>query len=75
MNVAFAMVRQLIPTEPPDRKMSKIEILKLATSYIQHLKCHCIAGKLTIYTKQNVLHNPFYPPPPSIIPPPPKWRP
>jgi hypothetical protein len=34
---AFALLRSLIPTEPPDRKLSKIETLRLATSYIQHL--------------------------------------
>ena len=27
----------MIPTEPVDRKLSKIEVLRLATSYIQHL--------------------------------------
>ena len=27
----------MIPTDPVDRKLSKIEVLRLATSYIQHL--------------------------------------
>jgi hypothetical protein len=31
------MLRSLIPTEPNNRKLSKIEILRLASSYINHL--------------------------------------
>ena len=37
VNGAFAHLRGLIPTEPVDRKLSKIETLRLATSYIEHL--------------------------------------
>lgn len=37
VNVAFSTLRTLIPTEPRDRKLSKIETLRLATSYIVHL--------------------------------------
>ncbi|RWS05225.1 uncharacterized protein B4U79_02101, partial [Dinothrombium tinctorium] len=37
VNHAFALLRKLIPTEPCDRKLSKIETLRLATSYINHL--------------------------------------
>merc|ERR1712013_246129 len=37
VNSAFNTLRELIPTEPLDRKLSKIETLRLATSYIQHL--------------------------------------
>ena len=37
VNTAFAMLRSLIPTEPKNRKLSKIEILRLASSYINHL--------------------------------------
>ncbi len=37
VNGAFSHLRQLIPTEPVDRKLSKIETLRLATSYIEHL--------------------------------------
>ena len=39
VNCAFKTLRDLIPTEPPDRKLSKIETLRLATSYINHLNC------------------------------------
>ncbi|XP_034240377.1 transcription factor 15-like [Thrips palmi] len=37
VNEAFCSLRALIPTEPEDRKLSKIETLRLATSYIAHL--------------------------------------
>uniref|UniRef100_UPI0037E7648D helix-loop-helix protein 2-like n=1 Tax=Semicossyphus pulcher TaxID=241346 RepID=UPI0037E7648D len=37
-NVAFAELRRLLPTLPPDKKLSKIEILRLAICYISYLK-------------------------------------
>ncbi|XP_060767100.1 transcription factor 15 [Neoarius graeffei] len=37
VNTAFSALRMLIPTEPADRKLSKIETLRLASSYIAHL--------------------------------------
>ncbi|XP_075898024.1 transcription factor 15 [Nelusetta ayraudi] len=37
VNTAFTALRTLIPTEPVDRKLSKIETLRLASSYISHL--------------------------------------
>ncbi|XP_058479119.1 helix-loop-helix protein 2-like [Solea solea] len=36
-NVAFAELRKILPTSPPDRKLSKIEILQLAVCYISYL--------------------------------------
>ncbi|XP_044764278.1 basic helix-loop-helix transcription factor scleraxis-like isoform X3 [Coccinella septempunctata] len=36
--------RTLIPTEPKDRKLSKIETLRLASSYISHLGTQLITG-------------------------------
>nr|XP_027201404.1 helix-loop-helix protein 1-like [Dermatophagoides pteronyssinus] len=36
-NVAFAQLRHLLPTLPPDKKLSKIEILRLAICYIGYL--------------------------------------
>lgn len=36
-NVAFTDLRKLLPTLPPDKKLSKIEILKLAICYIAYL--------------------------------------
>ena len=38
-------LRELIPTEPVDRKLSKIETLRLATSYIEHLATQLKQGK------------------------------
>ena len=37
VNDGFITLRNLIPTDPPDRKLSKIETLRLASSYIWHL--------------------------------------
>uniref|UniRef100_A0A3Q3R9P0 Stem cell protein n=1 Tax=Monopterus albus TaxID=43700 RepID=A0A3Q3R9P0_MONAL len=37
VNGAFAELRRLIPTHPPDRKLSKNEILRLALKYINFL--------------------------------------
>lgn len=37
VNAGFDNLRKLIPTDPEDRKLSKIEVLRLATSYINHL--------------------------------------
>ncbi|XP_051558566.1 helix-loop-helix protein 2-like [Myxocyprinus asiaticus] len=36
-SVAFAELRKLLPTLPPDKKLSKIEILRLAICYISYL--------------------------------------
>ena len=44
VNSAFSSLRELIPTEPLDRKLSKIETLRLATSYIHHLAVQLHAG-------------------------------
>ena len=44
VNTAFYELRTLIPTEPPNRKLSKIETLRLASSYISHLHTVLIAG-------------------------------
>ena len=37
MNGAFADLRRLVPTYPPDKKLSKNEILRLAIKYIKLL--------------------------------------
>ncbi|XP_049311049.1 transcription factor 15 isoform X1 [Bactrocera dorsalis] len=44
VNSAFTTLRSLIPTEPCDRKLSKIEILRLAKSYIAHLDAVIMTG-------------------------------
>ena len=36
-NSAFGTLRTLLPTLPPDKKLSKIEILRLAICYIKYL--------------------------------------
>ncbi|XP_065288190.1 uncharacterized protein [Dermacentor albipictus] len=37
VNAAMIALRQLIPTEPKDRRLSKVETLRLAAGYIAHL--------------------------------------
>ncbi|XP_022080148.1 basic helix-loop-helix transcription factor scleraxis-like [Acanthaster planci] len=44
VNSAFTTLRDLIPTEPKNRKLSKIETLRLATSYISHLGTLLLVG-------------------------------
>lgn len=44
VNSAFTALRTLIPTEPVDRKLSKIETLRLASSYISHLANVLVLG-------------------------------
>ena len=44
VNTAFTALRTLIPTEPMDRKLSKIETLRLASSYISHLANVLVLG-------------------------------
>ncbi|XP_078092298.1 transcription factor 15 [Mustelus asterias] len=62
VNTAFSALRTLIPTEPADRKLSKIETLRLASSYISHLGNillvgeECLDGQpclATVYSSQN----------------------
>ncbi|EDO46193.1 predicted protein, partial [Nematostella vectensis] len=38
VNLAFAELRKLIPTYPPERKLSKNEILRFAMKYIKFLE-------------------------------------
>lgn len=37
MNLAFANLRKLMPTYPPEKKLSKIEVLRLSIRYIELL--------------------------------------
>lgn len=50
VNSAFVTLRQLIPTEPRTRKLSKIETLRLAKSYIEHLVAVLVTGKKLIFS-------------------------
>ncbi|RXN00436.1 Neurexophilin-2 [Acipenser ruthenus] len=45
VNSAFTALRTLIPTEPADRKLSKIETLRLASRYISHLANILLLGE------------------------------
>lgn len=45
VNSAFNTLRLLIPTEPKNRKLSKIETLRLAKSYISHLNATLSCGE------------------------------
>uniref|UniRef100_A0A8C8S2Q1 BHLH domain-containing protein n=1 Tax=Pelusios castaneus TaxID=367368 RepID=A0A8C8S2Q1_9SAUR len=36
-NMAYGELRQLLPTLPPNKKLSKIEVLRLAICYISYL--------------------------------------
>lgn len=52
VNSAFNTLRLLIPTEPKNRKLSKIETLRLAKSYISHLNASLTIGKQTNYIRK-----------------------
>lgn len=63
VNTAFTALRTLIPTEPADRKLSKIETLRLASSYISHLANVLLLGDdcrdgQPCLRYQNLLHGP-----------------
>ncbi|CAF1123182.1 unnamed protein product [Didymodactylos carnosus] len=60
VNSAFIELRKLIRTEPIDRRLSKIEILRLAVSYINHLHCVLTISNVEQHqcsVKQVTLHN------------------
>ncbi|XP_031550006.1 T-cell acute lymphocytic leukemia protein 1 homolog [Actinia tenebrosa] len=38
VNMAFTELRKLLPTYPPDKKLSKVEILRSAVKYIEFLQ-------------------------------------
>ena len=56
VNSAFSSLRDLIPTEPLDRKLSKIETLRLATSYIHHLAVQLNAGLTCVLLNKQKLY-------------------
>ena len=57
VNGAFIHLRGLIPTQPVDRKLSKIEILRLATSYIEHMVNQLNSGKNISSMYMFLFHN------------------
>lgn len=73
VNTAFAELRKLIPTHPPEKKLSKNEILRLAMRYINFLvqvlekqngpaSSHSSAALLTLLRgNMEQLHSPPHP--------------
>lgn len=73
VNTAFTALRTLIPTEPADRKLSKIETLRLASSYISHLANVLLLGEdcrdgQPCLRYQSILHGPGAISAPSLRP-------
>ncbi|XP_076736798.1 basic helix-loop-helix transcription factor scleraxis isoform X2 [Maylandia zebra] len=73
VNTAFTALRTLIPTEPADRKLSKIETLRLASSYISHLANVLLLGEDCLDGQpclryQSILHGPAALNAPSLRP-------
>lgn len=73
VNTAFTALRTLIPTEPADRKLSKIETLRLASSYISHLANVLLLGEdcrdgQPCLRRPGVLHGPAALSAPSLRP-------
>ncbi|XP_044589967.1 transcription factor 15 [Cotesia glomerata] len=60
VNMAFNTLRMLIPTEPVDKKLSKIETLKLAFSYIIHLDTILITGINSAHDQPCLKNNSYY---------------
>ncbi|XP_049806335.1 transcription factor 15-like [Schistocerca nitens] len=57
VNSAYTALRSLIPTEPRDRKLSRIETLRLAVSYITHLSHLITASNDSLPCHQLSLEN------------------
>ncbi|MBN3281907.1 TAL1 protein, partial [Polyodon spathula] len=58
VNSAFAELRKLIPTHPPEKKLSKNEILRLAMKYINFLVqlLDSQSGKPASHSPGSLLH-------------------
>ncbi|XP_012862269.1 basic helix-loop-helix transcription factor scleraxis, partial [Echinops telfairi] len=74
VNTAFTALRTLIPTEPADRKLSKIETLRLASSYISHLGNVLLLGEAGGDEQPCHAGPAFYHPARTGSPPPPPSR-
>lgn len=61
VNSAFDVLRTMIPIDPPDRKLSKIETLQLATKYINHLSQILNSGNVSLESRCRInaqmIHN------------------
>ena len=60
VNDAFITLRALIPTDPPERKLSKIEILRLANKYIWHLNSLLLYSNNTESNRAAVGYNNYH---------------
>lgn len=58
VNSTFEILRNLIPTDPVDRKLSKVETLRLASSYIRHLRTLLLRSS-HLQNQQDVLFSCF----------------
>ena len=56
VNSAFDQLRELVPTYPSSRKLSKIDTLKLACTYIQDLKALLISSHIMPHGEDVVYH-------------------
>ena len=56
VNSAFDQLRELVPTYPSTRKLSKIDTLKLACTYIQDLKALLISSQILPHGDDVVYH-------------------
>ncbi|MBN3295497.1 T-cell acute lymphocytic leukemia protein 2 [Amia ocellicauda] len=58
VNSAFAELRKLIPTHPPEKKLSKNEILRLAMKYINFLVqlLDSQSGQSAAHSPSSLLH-------------------
>ena len=61
VNSAFDQLRELVPTYPSSRKLSKIDTLKLACTYIQDLKTLLINSHIMPHGEDVVYHPDGYP--------------
>ena len=60
VNDAFITLRALIPTDPPERKLSKIEILRLANKYMWHLNSLLLHSNNTESNRTTVDYNNYH---------------
>ena len=61
VNSAFDQLRELVPTYPSSRKLSKIDTLKLACTYIQDLKTLLVQSHIIPHSEDVVYHPDGYP--------------
>ena len=60
VNSAFDQLRELVPTYPTSRKLSKIDTLKLACTYIQDLKTLLVSSQIMQHGEDVAYHHDGY---------------